>query len=256
MCNVKSIIHYHCGTIPDYVKTNDWKWKLQNHVIKKASKIVVLDENSLNALCCLGYSHINKIPNPLPVELTQKIKSEDRDGNSILFVGHVVPEKGIFEFLSAVKSLDNLKIDIYGPLNDSVIKNIQEKYSNEEFYKRIIFHGLQPSEEIYEKMRKASLFVLPTYSEGFPLVIMEAMACGCPIVATPVGAIQEMLTYQGEIEGYLVPAKNVEKLRDTILHCMGHKNETLQKASKAQEKVYTTYTMEIVMRQLINIWES
>lgn len=256
VCNVKSIIHYHCGTIPNYAKINDWKWKLQNFVISKASKIIVLDVNSFETLRNIGYSHIYKVPNPLPIELHERVESKNRADNSILFVGHIVPGKGIFEFLSAVKHLDNLDINIYGPQNDSVINKIKEEYQDDKFYKRIVFHGLQPSNEVYNKMREATLFVLPTYSEGFPLVIMEAMACGCPIITTPVGAIKEMLTYNGEVEGYLVPPRNVEKLKETIIYCLEHKNEISQKASMAQEKVYTTYTMEIVMRQLVNIWIS
>lgn len=258
MCSlfkVKSVVHYHCGTIPIFSKRNSWGWKLQARVIKYASKIIVLDDMSRMSLQNLGYMNVCKIPNPLPIGLKEVCKSKNRSEKSLLFVGHVVPTKGIFELLDAVRGL-NITVNVFGPRNSEVDAAINKILTNSQFEAKIIFHGIQSSEVIYENMRKASLFVLPTYTEGFPLVIMEAMACGCPIITTPVGAIEEMLTLGDQKLGYLVPVGDTETLRNTICYCLSHPEETLYRASLAQEKVFSVYTLECVVDMLKEVWRS
>lgn len=257
-CRVKSIVHYHCGTIPEICKTNDWKWRLQAFVIKKSYRVLVLDEASQFTLLSLGYKNVEKVPNPLPKELKRNTCGKDikREIYTILFVGHVIREKGIFELLDAIRDMENVKVDIFGPQNIEINQIIRGKIHAKEFKAKIIFHGIQSSDIIYENMRTASLFVLPTYTEGFPLVIMEAMACGCPIISTPVGAIKEMLTVGNEIAGYLIPIKNSNALRSEIEYCFTHKKEVLRKTVLAKEKVFSTYSMEIIMKQLKEIWQS
>ena len=251
---VKSVIHYHCGSIPWYCIQNNWGWRLQEFVIRHAYRVLVLDESSLHVLKLKGYNNVFKIPNPLAQALSEKKEIIDRDNNSILFVGHVVPAKGIYELFDALAGVENIKVYIIGPRDSEIDKVIEQKIEEYNLHNRIFFLGRQPVNVVYEYMRRVSLFVLPTYTEGFPMVIMEAMANGCPIITTPVGAIEEMLMTSKGLVGYLVPVGDVKALKEEIIYCLNHKDETLIKAKLAQEKVYSYYTIECVVTQLKCIW--
>ena len=103
-------------------------------------------------------------------------------------------------------------------------------------------------------MREATLFVLPTYTEGFPYVIVEAMANGCPIITTPVGAIEEMLTFDNELTGYLVKPKEMAELRKQIEYCLENNDEANVRAEKGKQKAYKEYSTKAIMNKFIKIW--
>ena len=108
-----------------------------------------------------------------------------------------------------------------------------------------------------KEMMTCSVFVLPSHSEGFPNVILESMACGCPIVATPVGAIPEMLAIDREKPcGVCVPIKNVEALQNTIEWLLENPKKAAEMGKNAKERVYEQYTMPKVWEQLAGIWKT
>ena len=252
----KPIVHYHCGTLPKMLMSNGVMRKLLVTTLNKSYKSIVLDEESYQAILNAGFNNVVKIGN----SFNSMIEELDdscimRNDNEILFVGHNVREKGLFELIEAFSTIEGITLNIYGPQNENVQNEINEKLNQNPFKGEINFKGLQPSKEIYHAMRKASLFVLPTYTEGFPYVIVEAMASGCPIISTPVGAIEEMLTLGDELLGYLVEPKNVESLRNQILYCLKHREEIEEKAKKAKEKANSEYSTNAVMSKFIELWK-
>lgn len=74
-------------------------------------------------------------------------------------------------------------------------------------------HRLDPGDELVDLFQQADLFVLPTHADGNPWVVVEALACGVPVVSTPVGAIPEMVGPGGR----LVPVQDVPALRAAVL---------------------------------------
>jgi len=73
------------------------------------------------------------------------------------------------------------------------------------------FHGFLPKSELAELMRQASGFLLPSETENLPCVLIEAMACGCPVLTTRVGGITALV---GEDDGILVDVGNIDQIAD------------------------------------------
>ena len=251
----KPIVHYHCGTLPNTLTRNGVKKKLLVSTLKKSYKSIVLDEASYKAVKDLRLDNVVKIGNSYNQSIEELAKTDiERKERKILFVGHNVREKGIFELVEACSTIDNITLDIFGP-QDALIHNSLNQWIKENGFKgEINFMGLQPQAEIYKAMREATLFVLPTYTEGFPYVIVEAMGNGCPIITTPVGAIREMLTFDNELTGYLVKPKDMPGLRNQIEYCLANVNELQEKAEKAQKKAFIEYSTKAVMKRFVNIW--
>ncbi len=251
----KPIVHYHCGTLPKTLVQKGLLKRLLLSTLKKTYKSIVLDEASYKAISVLGLNNVVKIGNSFNQEIEELAKIDiERKENKILFVGHNVREKGIFELIEACSTIENITLDIYGPQNALLHSSLNQWIKEHCFKGEINFKGLQPQVEVYKAMREATLFVLPTYSEGFPYVIVEAMANGCTIITTPVGAIEEMLTLNNELTGYLVKPKEVAKLRKQIEYCLKNIDEARVKAEKAKQKAYSEYSTSAIMNKFITIW--
>lgn len=251
----KPIVHYHCGTLPKTLARYGLKKKLLVSSLKKSYKSIVLDEASYKAIKGLGLDNVVKIGNSYNQAIEELAKANiKRKERKILFVGHNVREKGIFELVEACSTIDNITLDIFGPQDTSVHNSLNQWIKEKGFKGEINFKGLQPQIEIYKAMREATLFVLPTYTEGFPYVIVEAMANGCTIITTPVGAIEEMLTSGNELIGYFVKPKDVAELRDQIEYCLKNIDESRVKAEKAKQKAYAEYSISVIMSRFINLW--
>ena len=113
----------------------------------------------------------------------------------LLFVGALHREKGILELLKALLMLPDFKFHLYvcGKLTDkSIAKEIDDLKTS--LADKSTFLGYITGEEKTKLFRKSDILILPSYHEGLPLVIMEALGEGCAIMSTKVGAIPEILT--------------------------------------------------------------
>lgn len=122
-----------------------------------------------------------------------------------LFLGHVKQEKGIYELLEASNMLnDSYIIDIYGSL---VEKNISfEGY-------KVEYKGTLHPKDVINTMMMYDVLVLPSYREGYPGVIIEALSTGLPIIATKLQSISEMVNDRCSI---LIEPKNIMQLKQAI----------------------------------------
>jgi glycosyltransferase involved in cell wall biosynthesis len=112
----------------------------------------------------------------------------------LLFVGNLVPVKGIDVLLAACRRLNGefgpwqLHLVGGGPLRQPLAREAKELGLESQ----VVFHGQTPHDELPAWFRAADLLVLPSRSEGVPNVLLEAMACGLPFVASRVGGIPEI----------------------------------------------------------------
>ncbi len=154
-------------------------------------KIVKLHINDLN-------NKIMVTPNAVDVEKYKPDKENnfiedmklDKDKPLILFVGNLVPQKGLKYLLEAKKILKtDAQLVIVG--NGPLIMNLKEIVVHEDI-KDVIFTGAR--RDVDKIMSAGDVFVLPSVMEGFPITLLEAFATGLPVVATNVGSIPGLVT--------------------------------------------------------------
>lgn len=113
----------------------------------------------------------------------------------LLFVGAIHREKGILELLHALEILDDpsITLDVCGTLTD---QSIREEFETlvAKLGNRVTLNGYVSGEVKSEIFQKADILILPSYHEGFPLVILEALAAGCALISTQVGSTPEVLS--------------------------------------------------------------
>lgn len=132
----------------------------------------------------------------------------------LLFTGAIHREKGILELLQAVKNIKDLdvRLDICGQLTDMSIQSEFEALTKE-LGDKVQLHGYVSGAEKTKIFTRADVLILPSYHEGFPLVILEGLASGCALISTPVGATTEVLTEDNVI---WVAVKSVAELESAI----------------------------------------
>ncbi len=141
------------------------------------------------------------------VRMKSTIKREGIYQKKFIFIGQVREEKGIREILEVSNLLDDsYTLDIYG--------KIFEDMNNTDFslYNAAYQGSLNP-EDVQETLCHYDVLLLPSYNEGYPGVIVEALSVGLPVVATNLRGIKEMVDNRSSI---LIDPKNVEQLKDAI----------------------------------------
>ena len=233
-----------------------WEWKLLLKVVRLVDAAITMDMKSFNTLKNCGFNHIHYLPNPLSLGIMQQIRQEaghvDRENRKICFVGHVIPAKGVYEMVEACNNMEDIKLHVVGKVTNEVqqkMTSIAGERLNVEFI------GEVDHTKVIHELLSTGIFVLPSYTEGFPNVILESMACGCAIVATPVGAIPEMLDIAStEPCGLCCSPKDVEVLRRNIQYFLDHPDVAREYAERAVARVNKMYAVEKVWEMLVKIW--
>ncbi|MBS1572889.1 MAG: glycosyltransferase family 4 protein [Bacteroidetes bacterium] len=256
---MQTIIHFHFGRIPDIYKEKRWEYKLIHRVISSVDKVIIIDKNSYNTLKSYGYKNIYLMPNPLTPKVQEIInqnKTIIKQDNKIVFVGHVVETKGVFELIEACKEISNIRLKMIGYVTEEMKTTLKSKAGdNSENW--LEFSGEIDYVSTIKEMMSAGVFVLPTYTEGFPNAILESMACACPIVTTRVGAIPEMLDVaHGDNYGLCVEPKNVVQLKTAIEKMLDDREYALQCGTNAQQRVNNLYSMPTIWNDLETIWKT
>jgi glycosyltransferase involved in cell wall biosynthesis len=138
---------------------------------------------------------------------------------NILFLGRVGPLKGTFDLIEAIHYLQpgkfNFHVWIVGPEERDgdfqYAQHLLEKYQLTDTCELL---GAVNREKVIQLLREANLFVLPSYYEGLPMVILEALATGLPVIATNVGGISEVV--RDSYNGFLIPSGSIKVLADAL----------------------------------------
>jgi glycosyltransferase involved in cell wall biosynthesis len=150
---------------------------------------------------------------PYGVRLDHFTRSEDPPQNSfqVLFAGQVSLRKGIPYLLQAFARLKhpNKRLTIAGAIQDDIRDLLSTLPAN-----NVVFTGSLPQSQLAKKMSASHLLVLPSIEEGLALVQGQAMACGCPVLATTATGAEDLFT-DGE-QGFIIPDRDIDALTERM----------------------------------------
>jgi len=218
------------GRFEDLKLLTNGKW-VMGPIIRRAEAVICVSQRLTDAVCALG-ANGHFIPNGtrIPDEF-----GDEAEPPEILYAGRMVEEKGIRELAVASEGL-NLVVAGDGPLRHLLPQSM----------------GLQPHAELEKLYNRAAIHVIPSYSEGLPLVCIEAMAHGRPVVGSDVAGIQELIV--DGVTGYLVPARDPEKLREAILKLLADKELRRRMGLAGRERIRELCSWDTVAPATIELY--
>ena len=261
---IPTVLHIHMGRIEEICNKKNWEFKILQKCISTTEAVVVLDEKSLDAIVKnLGHKNINKVPNLLDdlifnPALINSDEINKQDLVKLIFVGHVTKKKGISDLVQACSMLSdcNFELTLVGPCDVSYRKELEEIAKKKNMGVWLKFTGTKDKQSVCQELMKSDIFLLPSYSEGFPLSLMEAMALRRAIIGSNVGAIPEMLSIgSDEPCGICIESGNVQQLRIALLDLIGNPEKRNLLGKRAQNKVNEDYSTEAVINKLKNYLE-
>ncbi len=228
---------------------------LYKSALKKADKVLVL--NNYDKKIFIKYKLCNKeILNIIPgagVDIN-KFKYSIKPPSSIIdfvFIGRILKDKGILEFIEASKKIllnyENIKVQIVGPIDTDNISAINTE-ELENLIKDTKIKYLGESADIYPILKQSDCIVLPSYREGVPTVLLEAMATGRPIITTDAPGCTELVI--NNKNGYKVPIKDPKELSKAMTKIINLSNaERVTMGKLNREIIKQRYTKEMVVNE-------
>nr|WP_319400834.1 glycosyltransferase family 4 protein [uncultured Carboxylicivirga sp.] len=202
------------------------------------------------------------IPNPIDTTFYQpKDKLEQRkklglplDKKLILFGAANVndPRKGMRYFMEALDILNNHYPDAYNEVELLVFGKMKENVLKQLPFKAHAFNFVSDPKVLVSLYNSADIYCLPSQQDNLPNTVMEAMACGTPVVAFGIGGVPEMVTHQQM--GYLAKIKNSMSLADGLYDTL-YNADLVAYSKAARLKVEQTYSEDIVVKQYMDVYE-
>ena len=236
-----------------------WLKFVIRNILEAVSILIVQDKRIIEQLKGLiDKKRIQVVPNLIDMRKVDAAEPENKKENVVLFVGHLSYAKGFYDFLctipGVVEECKDVKFWFLGERIDEeknimVTQDSQKiKQANEiwdKYSSHIKYFGSLPNNKILSMMKSASLLVLPSYSEGFPMAVLEAMACGIPVVTTDVGALASLV--KEDVNGYLIKPGDTEALSEKVIKILKDKDLQIKIGNNNKDYVRDKFSAEKVV---------
>ncbi|HET9576902.1 MAG TPA: glycosyltransferase [Usitatibacter sp.] len=196
--------------------------------------------------------HVVVIPNGIdcaPFAGIPIVRSQPEYPLRLIYIGRLDREKGLYETLQAMRLAHELGVDsritIAGAgAEEGRLKRYAQALG---LASRVCFAGPVFGDDKVRLLAGADVMVLPSYSEGLPYALLEAMAGGIPVIGTPVGAIPDVMTHG--IHGFLVPVRDGKAIAEALAVLHGDRERLSWMSRACKRRIRAAYSIDRVAAQ-------
>ena len=242
----KVILHFHRSDFDEFCKSyiNRYLFTLLEILV---DKFILLSEIQKQKLCNLKQSKLYILYNTIEKEFDfreMKFENNSKFGEiRVVYIGNYILEKGVIELIESIKLLNKryelkFRLELYGNYTSSSIKNKLQDLVLSDL--NISLNSSISGVEKFNKIYNSDVVVLPSYNEGLPLILLESIYIGKPIIITKVGFVEDVLGSNYQL--YCEP-RNVESLVSAFARFLVGKNETF--GAKTMKLFYQKYSQKL-----------
>ncbi len=254
------VFHLHGKGIKDACENSYFK-KLIYKFAFRGSSIVCLSNmlaNDINQVYA-GTPYIVNNGIPIFSDILECAFHDEKNKIEVLFLSNLLYSKGILVFLDALSVLDTssrekIQVKIVG--NEAEISSTM---LNKEIKKRglqnfVVYIGPKYGEEKLNIYHNTDILIYPTLNDAFPVVILEAMQFGIPVIASIEGAIPDII--EDGINGFLVEKNKPEQITSKLIQLIDNPDLRIDMGKNGKTKFLNNYTLEIFERNIQSVFES
>lgn len=251
----KVIIHMHGSEFEKFYKEecNKLQKKYVQYIFNKSEIVLALSQEWKEILSKI--THKDKIivmHNAIVIPPKQR-KNDKKDKTNILMLGRLGKRKGTYDLLKIIpeliKKYPNVQFLLGG---DGDVDNVKRICEERGIQNNVKLLGWVKGDDKIKYLREADIFVLPSYHEGMPMAILEAMAYGLPIVSTFVGGIPQVIN-NGK-EGLLINAGDTNSLRNSLDILISNYELRRTMGEQAYKRVHEYFNLEKIINNLLDVY--
>ena len=228
---------------------------IDKNILKNANKVsAVSDSCAYELKKYYGIENVSVVNNGVDTNLFIPSSRKHNEGY-ILYVGALMANKGLADLIRCAKyvckNYPDIRFIIIG--NGPLKKYLENLVGTLNLGKNVFFKGYALRDELIKYYQNSKVFVLPSYHEGLPTVLLEAMSCGIPVIATKVPGISEVVI-PGKT-GLLVPPKDPEILSRAIMSLLNDHRLCENMAKNGRDRAVRFYDWKIIADRFEALYE-
>lgn len=250
----KIIVHLHGAEFKTFInECNTEQQKYIKKTLNLADKIIVLSEEWKEYLETL-IEEKNKITIIYNAIIIPKDFQKKLDTQKFLFLGKIGNRKGIFDLLdvfeNVIKKYPNAHLYVGG---DGEVNKLKEIINDKKINKNVTYIGWVSGEEKEKYLKNCSFYCLPSYNEGMPMSVLEAMAYKNVVITTDVGGIPQVI--KNEENGFIIKPGDKEQLFKFILKAMEDEKLIEELSNNARKTIENKFDINKNIEKLVNVYE-
>lgn len=256
---VPVVFHIHDGSFEGFLRDAPRvKRRLIERSLRAAAGVIVLSQKARDALEPLvPEARWHVVPNGVAIQ-PEAAAPPEIGRVRLLFLGNLTRRKGAYDLVEAASRAmaagADLEVELAGGEVEPGQREALESFIRDQGVEdRVRLIGFISGEAKDAAFARSHCLVLPSYAEGLPMVVLEAMSCGRPVIATRVGAVHEAVT-DGE-EGFLLEPGDVDTLADRIAQVARDPASRDRMGRKARRRAEAEFSIEAMVRRIMAIYE-
>ena len=250
------ILHVHGSEFMRFYadECGSWARRFISSVFDAAALVLALSDQWRDSLLTISpRASIEVLPNAVPLPDVGESTVGKSMNQQVLFVGRLGPRKGIYDLLNAfariARRFPQARLICAGDGEINEARSLSNRLAIDD---QVECTGWLSTQQTQERFASASIFVLPSYAEGVPMAMLEAMAWNLPIITTPVGGIPQVV--QSGENGLLVTPGDVDGLATALTRLLQEPATRKRLGFAARRTIEQSFTLDAAVERLGRIY--